>query len=71
MNCPRCHELEQALKVRQRDYSDAFASSFHRINRKFAAYKSVELERAKNDLEEHWVICALIPTHTTELGELR
>jgi hypothetical protein len=58
MICPRCHELERALQVVQCDYCEAVASTFYRISVKFAAYKRVELERAKNELEEHRLLCA-------------
>jgi len=57
MSCVRCRDLERALEVRQTEYSDALASAYYRISRKFAAYVSVELERARNELEEHRSIC--------------
>jgi hypothetical protein len=58
MECPLCHELERALQVRQGDYDEALASAHHRVNVKFAAYKRVELECARNELEEHRLVCA-------------
>jgi len=57
MSCLRCQELERALDVRRSEYSEALASPYFRVSRKFAAYLSVELERAKNELEEHRLAC--------------
>ena len=56
MICTRCDELERALQVGQCNYCEAVASTFCRINIKVVAYKRVELERAKNELEEHRLI---------------
>ena len=58
MKCPLCHELERELQGRQRDYGETLASSHHRVNTKFAAYKRVELECVRNELEEHQFVCA-------------
>jgi hypothetical protein len=57
MSCLRCQDLERALEVRQSEYSAALASPYFRVSRKFAAYFNVELERAKNELEEHRLVC--------------
>ena len=57
MDCPRCQNLEQALQIRRAEYSEALASVYYRVNRRLAAYKSVELERARNELEEHRLAC--------------
>jgi len=58
MGCLRCKNLERALKVRQSEYMEALASAFYPVSRKLAAYTSVEVERARNELEEHRSICA-------------
>jgi hypothetical protein len=57
MSCLRCQNLERALEIRQREYIEALASVYCRVSRKFAAYTSVELERARNELEEHRSVC--------------
>ena len=57
MSCLRCQDLERALEVRQSEYSAALTSPYFRVSRKFAAYFNVELERAKNELEEHRLVC--------------
>ena len=57
MSCLRCEDLGRALKVRQSEYNEALTSTYFRVSRKYAAYLSVELERAKSELEEHRSIC--------------
>jgi hypothetical protein len=57
MRCLRCQNLEGVFENRQSEYIEALASPFHRVSGEFAAYKSVELERARNELEEHRSIC--------------
>jgi len=57
MGCPRCRDLERALDVRRSEYAEALASPYFQVSRKFAAYFRVELERAKNELEEHRWVC--------------
>jgi hypothetical protein len=60
MSCLSCQNLERALEVRQSEYIEAIASPYYRFSRKFAAYRSVELERAKNELEEHRSVCVSV-----------
>lgn len=60
MHCPLCQNLERALGVRQREYFEALASSYFRVSRKLAAYRGVELERARLELEEHRSVCASV-----------
>jgi hypothetical protein len=57
MRCARCQNLEQALEIRQSEFNEALASAYFRVSRKFAAYVSVELGRARNELEEHRSVC--------------
>lgn len=57
MSCIRCQDLERALDVKGSEYSEALTSPYFRVSRKFAAYLSVELERARNELAEHRLIC--------------
>lgn len=64
MSCLRCQDLERAIEVKQREYSEALASAYYRVSRRFAAYASVELERARNELEEHrWVCVSAVKQH--------
>lgn len=60
MSCLRCQDLERALETRQSQYSEVLASTYFWVSREFAAYLSVELERAKNELEEHRLVCVSV-----------
>ena len=74
MRCARCQNLEQALEIRQSEYNEALASTYFRVSRKFAAYISVELERARNELEEHRSVCVSAvkqPAASVELARPR
>jgi hypothetical protein len=57
MRCLRCQNLERALEIREREYNEALDSAYYRVSTKFAAYVSVELEHARNELEEHRSVC--------------
>jgi hypothetical protein len=58
MRCLRCQNLERALEIRQSEYNEALDSAYFRVSTKFAAYVSVELERARNELQDHRSVCA-------------
>lgn len=70
MSCLRCQDLERAVEVKQREYSESLASAYYRISRKFAAYASVELERARNELEEHRLVCVSVVGQPAALAEV-
>ena len=57
MVCFICRDLEQAFKARLSEYIAARSSAYFRVSRKLAALKNVDMERAKNDLEEHQLVC--------------
>lgn len=67
MGCIRCQDLERALDALQIEYSAALESSYYRVSRKFAAYARVELENARNELEEHRLVCTFATTQTRPL----
>jgi hypothetical protein len=58
MGCYVCENLERAFKARQREYIEARSDAYYLVSRKFAASKNVEMERARNELEEHRLVCA-------------
>lgn len=58
MGCIVCENLEHTFEIRQREYNEARSSAYYRVSRKFAAYKNVDMERARNELEEHRLVCA-------------
>ncbi len=57
MDCPMCKDLERAFDSRRRNYIAACSAPFYRVSTELAAYKNVEMERAKSDLEEHQLVC--------------
>ena len=46
-----CKDLERVFESRRRDYTAARSSVDSRVSTELAAYKNVEMERAKNPLE--------------------
>ncbi len=57
MGCLICKELERAFESRRRNYIAARFAAYYRVSTELAAYKNVEMERAKSDLEEHQLVC--------------
>ena len=49
--------LERALESRRREYVEARSAAYYQVTTEFAAHKNVDKERAKNDLEEHQLVC--------------
>jgi hypothetical protein len=67
MVCFICRDLEQAFKARLSEYIAARSSAYFRVSRKLAALKNVDMERAKNDLEEHQLVCVSAVNKSTLL----
>ena|ERR1700747_1347028 len=59
MDCLKCKDLEQAFESRLSNYSEARSAAFYQVSTELAAQKKVDMERARNDLEEHQLICPL------------
>jgi len=57
MDCLKCTDLEQAFASRLSQYSEARSAAFYQVSTELAAKKKVDMERARNDLEEHQLIC--------------
>ena len=57
MDCLICKELERAFESRRSQYIEARSAAYYRVSTELAAYKNVEMERAKSDLEEHQLVC--------------
>jgi hypothetical protein len=58
MDCLECKSLEEAFEARLSKYSEARSAAYYRVSTELAAKKNVDMERARNDLEEHQTICA-------------
>jgi hypothetical protein len=61
MSCIVCNNLEQIFKTKQQEYVEACSAPYYRFSKKFAAYKNVDMERARYELEEHRLICVSAP----------
>jgi hypothetical protein len=59
MGCLICRDLERAYKVGLSEYIKARSSVCFRFCMQFAARKNVDMERARYELEEHRLVCAL------------
>jgi hypothetical protein len=57
MDCPTCRDLKRAYETGLSEYIEALSSAMYRISTRLAAYKNVEMERARSALEEHCLVC--------------
>ena len=57
MDCLKCKNLEEAFELRLSRYMEARSAAYYRVSTELAAHKNVDMERARNDLEEHQLIC--------------
>ena len=57
MHCLECKNLEEAFESRLSKYIEARSAAYYRVSTELAAKKNVDMERARNDLEEHQLIC--------------
>ena len=58
MDCLECKNLEEAFESRLSKYIEASSAAYYRVSTELAAKKNVDMERARNDLKEHQLICA-------------
>ena len=58
MDCLECKKLEEAFESRLSRYIEARCSAYYWVSTELAAKKNVDMERTRNDLEEHQLICA-------------
>jgi hypothetical protein len=66
MDCLKCTNLEQALEFRLRKYSEARSAPFYQVSTELAAKKKVDMEHARNDMEEHQLTCLSRHASTSE-----
>lgn len=62
MACLICKDLERAFELRRSTYIEALSAAYYRVSTQLAAHKNVDMERAKNDLEEHQLVCVAAAT---------
>ena len=58
-NCPECESLKQVFESKLTGYLAARSAVLYLISTEFAAKQQVDMERARNDMEEHLSICSL------------
>jgi len=68
VDCLRCMNLEQAFDFQLNEYREARSAVFYQVSTELAAKKKVDMERARNDLEEHQWVC---PVRHPKLPTLR
>lgn len=56
--CQICIDLQRAFEATYSEYVDACFSASYQFTTKFAAHKNVDMERARNEMEEHRFVCA-------------
>ena len=57
VDCLECKNLKDALESQLSKYLEARSAAYYRVSTELAAKKNVDMERAKNDLEEHQLVC--------------
>jgi hypothetical protein len=57
MECLTCKNLKRAFESRRREHDESLSSVYYHVTTEFAAFKNVDKERAKSDLEEHQLVC--------------
>ncbi len=57
MDCLVCKDLERTLESRRSQYIEARSAAYYQVSTELAAYKNVDMERAKSDLEDHQLVC--------------
>jgi len=61
MDCLICKDLGRAFESSRRKYLEARSSAYYRVSTELAAYKNVNMERAKSALEDHQAVCVSVP----------
>jgi hypothetical protein len=56
-NCRECENLNRVYGSKLAKYRAARSAVLYRINTEFAAKQQVDMERAKNEMEEHLLTC--------------
>ena len=57
INCSICRGLERAYEAGLNEYAGARSSAYFGVCTKLAAQKNVDMERARQELEEHRALC--------------
>jgi hypothetical protein len=58
MDCLICRDLEQKLEARRMQFAEACGSASYGVSTKSAAYRNVDMEQARSELQDHRSVCA-------------
>ncbi len=56
-SCRECENLNRIFESKLTEYLAARSAVLYRISTEFAARQQVDMERARNDMEEHMSSC--------------
>lgn len=56
--CLECKNLKRVYEFKLTRYLAARSAVLYRISTEFAAKQQVDMERARNDMEEHLSVCS-------------
>jgi len=68
MDCLICKGLERTFESRRSEYIEARSAAYYRVSTDVAAKKNVDMERARNDMEEHHFVCASATAVQGQIG---
>ena len=68
MDCVKCRELRHAFEFKLGQYIEARGASYYRVSTELAAHKNVDMERSRNDLEEHQLVCVSVIKNEAAFG---
>jgi hypothetical protein len=57
VDCLKCKNLEQAFESGLSKYIEARSAAYYRVSTELAAHMNVDMERARNNMEEHQLAC--------------
>ena len=60
VDCLECAQLDRALELTLASYRAARSAAFYQVCTDIAAKREVDMERAKNDLQEHRLVCPFV-----------
>ncbi len=67
MDCLKCMDLHQTFESKLSKYAEARSVAYYRVSTELAARKNVDMERARNDLEEHQLVCLSVAEVTRKI----
>jgi hypothetical protein len=67
LNCRQCRDLDRALRLTLAKYVEACAAALYRVTKEFAAKSQVDMERSRNDMEDHLLVCGSIARRFVEV----